>query len=362
MQTNSYKKSLKLLLFLVTIIFSCIFSASIRADDSDADEKGAVRLMISYLDVINHDLPSSSKPLKIKYGSKTLSGTSKNFIYLDEDWYTGKKVTILNPPVPDGYELVCDSDKEKVLQFGDFGYQDSKIRLIQYMINVKPIGSTVNLNTCHAPVNVIFPNNQHIYSYTGKPVTPTVQVYLNTTLLRPGKDYILSYQNNTEIGNATITVHGKGIFTGSRQSGFFTILPGSFTPDDNNNQNNTIKKNYEFTYGKSSTYTVTAVNGKQGTVRLKKVSNVSSVTIPKYIKLNGYTFKVTAIASNAFKSCSKLKTLNIQTTNLKAVGKNALKGIYKKAIIKVPKAKYQSYKKLLLNKGQSSLVKIRYTA
>ena len=44
---------------------------------------------------------------------------------------------------------------------------------------------------------------------------------------------------------------------------------------------------------------------------------------------------------------------------LKKVGAKAFKGIYKKAVIKVPKAQKKKYKKLLAKKGQAKTVKIK---
>ena len=69
--------------------------------------------------------------------------------------------------------------------------------------------------------------------------------------------------------------------------------------------------------------------------------------------------KLESIGSKAFYKCGKLKTIKIQSTVLKKVGKNAFKGIYKKATIKVPKKKLGEYKNLLKKKGQSSKVKIK---
>lgn len=69
--------------------------------------------------------------------------------------------------------------------------------------------------------------------------------------------------------------------------------------------------------------------------------------------------KLESIGSKAFYKCGKLKTIKIQSTVLKKVGKNAFKSIYKKATIKVPKKKLGEYKKLLKKKGQSSKVKIK---
>lgn len=69
--------------------------------------------------------------------------------------------------------------------------------------------------------------------------------------------------------------------------------------------------------------------------------------------------KLESIGSKAFYKCGKLKTIKIQSTVLKKAGKNAFKGIYKKATIKVPKKKLGEYKNLLKKKGQSSKVKIK---
>lgn len=49
----------------------------------------------------------------------------------------------------------------------------------------------------------------------------------------------------------------------------------------------------------------------------------------------------------------------VKSKALKKVGKNAFKGINKKAVIKVPAAKVKAYKKLLAKKCQSSTVKIK---
>lgn len=59
---------------------------------------------------------------------------------------------------------------------------------------------------------------------------------------------------------------------------------------------------------------------------------------------------VTKIGKKAFNKCKKLKTVTIKTKKLKTVGSSAFKGIAKKAVIKLPKAKKAAYKKLLKKK------------
>ena len=99
---------------------------------------------------------------------------------------------------------------------------------------------------------------------------------------------------------------------------------------------------------------VTKKNGKVkgGTVTLTKSLNkkCKKITVPKVVKIAGVKFKVTAIGNNAFKNCKKLKTITIKSTTIKKVGKNAIKGINKKAVIKVPKSKKKAYKKLFKSK------------
>ncbi len=68
---------------------------------------------------------------------------------------------------------------------------------------------------------------------------------------------------------------------------------------------------------------------------------------------------VTTIGKNAFYGDSRLKKITVSGTALKKVGKNALKGINKKAVITVPKAKKKAYTKLFKNKGQKKTVKVK---
>ena len=141
-----------------------------------------------------------------------------------------------------------------------------------------------------------------------------------------------------------------------------------------------VKKGSKVTVS-GNTYKVTSTKSK--TVNFYKgKSDAKKVSIPKTVKIQGKTYKVTSIAANAFKNnkkltsvtvganvttigskafygCKNLKKITVKSTKLKSVGKNALKGIHKKAVVKVPKSKLLKYKKLFKGKGQRKTVRIK---
>lgn len=68
-----------------------------------------------------------------------------------------------------------------------------------------------------APATISAIANQ---SYTGKAITPKPVVKLSGKTLKEGTDYTLSYKNNVNIGTATVTVTGKGNYTGTKSATF----------------------------------------------------------------------------------------------------------------------------------------------
>ena len=57
-------------------------------------------------------------------------------------------------------------------------------------------------------------------TYTGKALTPKPTVKVGATTLREGTDYTLSYASNVNVGKATVTITGKGNYTGTRTATF----------------------------------------------------------------------------------------------------------------------------------------------
>ncbi len=65
-------------------------------------------------------------------------------------------------------------------------------------------------------------------SYTGSQLVPQVIVMNGTTQLKKNTDYTVKYTNNINPGKATITVTGKGNYSGTATTSF-VILPGKVT-------------------------------------------------------------------------------------------------------------------------------------
>ena len=172
---------------------------------------------------------------------------------------------------------------------------------------------------------------------------------------------------------------------GSTEQQPTTEKPSKQQPTTQKPENSTsIKPNMTANVNRVS-YKVTKVeNANNAQVAITSLDKKkTSITIPDYIMINGVKCKVTSIekkalykgkklkkitigknvqiiADNAFNGCKNLKSITIKSTILKKVGKNAIKGIHKKATIKVPKKQYKQYKKLFSKKtGFKKSMKIK---
>ena len=90
-----------------------------------------------------------------------------------------------------------------------------------------------------------------------------------------------------------------------------------------------------------------------------KSKSVKKVVVPKTVKIAGVKYKVTEIAQKAFYKYSKLKSIVVKSTTIKKVGKNALSKMTGKIVVKIPKSKYASYKKLLSKQAKGSKITYR---
>lgn len=116
---------------------------------------------------------------------------------------------------------------------------------VSYSDNVNAGTATITLsgkNNFTGTKNVTFTINPESISntsvntipeqkYMGVTVTPIPTITYNGKTLSNNTDYTLSYSNNNRVGTATVTITGKGNFTGTTSKNF-TIK--DFTPDSSN--------------------------------------------------------------------------------------------------------------------------------
>lgn len=138
-------------------------------------------------------------------------------------------------------------------------------------------------------------------TYSGKAKTPDVKIKDGSYTLKKGTDYTLSYKDNKKIGKATVTITGKGKYSGTKTV-TFKIIPKKTTL--------TVKKideKYTFSWGKVSgvdkyqiyystdgkNYTKLAnISGKKTSYSTAKLdeSKTYSFKIRSYKKVDGKTY------------------------------------------------------------------------
>lgn len=154
------------------------------------------------------------------------------------------------------------------------------------------------------------------YTYNGKTKKPAVTVKVNGNTLKEGTDYTVTYKNNKNIGTATVTIKGKGNYTGT--------VTKQFTIKVKKGTKITVSKNkYEVTGDATVKFTGTKSSSK-------------TLNIPKTVKYGGKTFKVTAIASKALKGNKKVTKVTIEA-NITSIGSSAFAGCTKLTTVTIGK-------------------------
>lgn len=189
------------------------------------------------------------------------------------------------------------------------------------------------------PANGIIPDNLWIagiddngYTYTGEAIKPVVRVYDHKKLLKEKTDYTISYKNNTKAGEATITVTGKGNYSG-KDTATFKILPVDISGDD------VYAMDFYVKFSKKAQKPVPALyylgmklkNKKDFTV---EYSNASGV----YLQAGEYSVTITGTGNY---------------TGTRVLELNAVEKIVKKTPVNISKAKVTGFQKVFDYTGKS---------
>ena len=160
-------------------------------------------------------------------------------------------------------------------------------------------------------------------TFTGKAQKPAPKVTFNGVTLKKDTDYKVAYKNNTNAGKATVTITGKGNFTGAKPA-TFVINPAT----------QKLK-----------------VSAAAKTVKAKALKKKAQSTTK--VAVSGAKGKVTYV--KVAKGSSKKLTINKKTGKIK-VAKKTKKGTYK-IKVKVTAAKTKNYKAATVTKTIKVVVK-----
>ena len=158
-------------------------------------------------------------------------------------------------------------------------------------------------------------------AYTGKTLRPAPVVKLGSFTLKPGRDFIMSYRNNKNVGKAMMTFKGTGNFAGSKVCSFRIVKakqPMAAAGKTATVKWSKVKKSSQ-TVSKAKAF---SIKKAKGNVTFKKVSgskkitvaSSGKVTVKKGLQRGTYKIKVkvTAKGNGSYKAGSKVLTLKVR--------------------------------------------------
>ena len=153
----------------------------------------------------------------------------------------------------DAYKLTYKTSDNKAVAVGstiETHLESTNIKNRNYKISgadIKALKDTAVTNKDIADTNVKL-EIVGSYTYTGKAITPTVKLSVDGVELAQNIDYtIKSCTNNVNAGEATVTVEGKGDYSGT-QTAKFTINKANLSDVKVEAKTNTVDEKEVFTY------------------------------------------------------------------------------------------------------------------
>jgi len=232
--------------------------------------------------------PINELTIKANTVNYTYTGTARKPSVLI--YHGGKKLT-LNKDYTLTYKNNVNVGTASVTIVGKENYTGTVTK--NYKIVAKSIKS----------INVTVNNSDH--TYTGKSRKASVNLYYNNVKLVLNKDYTLAYKNTVNTGVATVTIKGKGNYTGTIQK-TYRIVPK--TPTIKSVIMNTKHTQATITWKKdtqASGYAIYKATSKNG--EYKRIKTITSKNTTKYVAKKLNTKKTYYFKIKAYKTINKKK-------------------------------------------------------
>jgi len=156
-------------------------------------------------------------------------------------------------------------------------------------------------------------------TYTGKQLKPAPTVKVSGKTLKVGTDYTVAYKNNVKAGTATVTITGKGGYTGTKTA-TFKINKAANTVKATGKTATVKYKDVKKKAQKLAVKKVVTVSKAKGAVTYKKASgnkNITvdksgKVTVKKGLKKGTYSVKVKVTAAGNANYAKATKTVTFK--------------------------------------------------
>lgn len=209
----------------------------------------------------------------------------------------------------------------------------------------QPISEQPKKNIADCTINLEYATT----TYTGRACKPAVTVRDGETILQIGTDYEVIYKDNINVGIASVTISGKGGYTGS-VSRSFTIAESEQSPDEDSSSHSEASTMPNQTQADES-QTASEQKTQGDTTPAQSASAVTSSTTQAATETKAKDHPTSVNLKN--------KKTYKKTTKVKIKDSDGIKGIKlnsKKLTIKAGKKsvsfKISKYKKYLKKKGK----------
>ena len=253
----------------------------------------------------------------------------------------------------DGVKLTAGKDFNYSYRNNTNAGEDATVFISGIIPYTGQIRKTFTINPLAIDADSIIANDISDRTYTGEAIEPEVELSLGGTKLVKGTDYDLSYSDNTEVGEGTVTVTGKGNFTGTRKLTFqINAADGSTMVTSGE----TLKEQIEALQD-------TSAENPAKFILAKDISVEGSINVPanQFVEINGNHKQIKAGAENFVKADAES---NVAATGMFVVNDGAslkltdnltLDGDYKERLVFVEKGgTFQADKDVTFTGGRAT--------
>ena len=207
------------------------YTANFDDKNAGTQKPVTVNYTLSGDDVANYQLATTTETLK---GDITPKEVNLVWNYTDPFTYDGtdKTVTVERiEGVLEGDEVAVSSYADNVKkEVGDYKAKASGIDNTNYVISSTSAEKDWSIVPENGAITIEFVDDDYVYTYNGEEHTPTIIVKIGDVVI-PADEYTVSYADNKNAGEATVTVTDKtgGSYEFPAKSAPFTINPVEVT-------------------------------------------------------------------------------------------------------------------------------------